>query len=290
VFSFVIPTLASRREDVRRCLAALRRECAEMDAEALLVVEDAAAARDLAGAAGPSFEVRLVERGGGAAARRNAAFRELRGEVVALIDDDAEPCEGYGAALRERFGRAGARPAVVEAIVQGAVWPAFDVEPPREILPVLFSVGGFNRHGERRREGVFISANCAFSREVLERTGPMREDLGPGGGGPGWGDDTEWHRRATAAGFPTAFDDRLAVRHRIQAERLTADYVISRAERVGRTLARLEWDARRPGGGVLLRQRILAAWARLRGGGIEARCLARRLAGYADELAVIRGR
>lgn len=288
MFSFVIPTLASRRDDVRRCLAALRRECAGSDAEALLVVEDPAEAADLARASGPAFDVRLVGRAGGAAARRNAAFRELRGDVVVLLDDDAEPTEGYGAALRERF--AGAAGTGSPAVVQGAVWPAFDVDPPPAIEPVLFSVGGFNRLGERRRTDVFISANCAFPRSVLERTGPMREDLGPGGGGAGWGDDTEWHRRATAAGFATVFDERLAVRHRIQAERLTEAYVLARAERVGRTLARLQWDTRRPGVGVQFRQRALAAWAKVRGRGIEARCLARRLAGYADEVAVIRGR
>ena len=65
---------------------------------------------------------------------------------------------------------------------------------------------------------------------------------------------------------------------------------VERAERVGRTLARLQWDARTPGFAVHLRQRALAAWANVRGGGIESRCLARRLAGYADEVAVIRGR
>jgi len=281
----VIPTLASRREDIGRCVAALRRECRGLDAEVLLVVEDAGSAGDLLATRGSSFDVRLVVRGGGASARRNAAFRELRGDVVALLDDDAEPMEGYGAALRERFAGS-----PESAVVQGAVWPAFDVAPPDEIAPVLFSVGGFNRHGAARRTDVFISANCAFPRAVLERTGEWREDFGPGGGRSGWGDDTEWHRRATAAGFATVFDDRLAARHRIQAERLTADYVLDRAERVGRTRARIEWDGRRPGRAVLLRQRLLAAWARVRSGRIADRCLARRLSGYAEELAVIRDR
>ena len=285
MFSFVIPTLASRQEDLRRCVAALRRECRGLDAEVLLVVEEAGSAAELRESREPDFDVRLVERGGGAAARRNAAFREIRGDVVALLDDDAEPMDGYGAALRDRFA---GRPE--PAVVQGAVWPAFDVAPPEEIAPVLLSVGGFNRLGEERRADVFISANCAFPREILERTGAWREDFGPGGGGAGWGDDTEWHRRAAAAGFPTVFDDRLAVRHRIQSERLTATYVLERAERVGRTRARIEWDGRRPGAAVLLRQRALAAWAQVRGRGIESRCRARRLAGYAAEIAVIRGR
>jgi GT2 family glycosyltransferase len=282
VISFVIPSVRERRADLLRCLAALRRETAGIASEALVVVEDDAAAEGLAGAGSADLAVRSVIQPGGAARRRNAAFRAVAGGVVALLDDDAEPLPGYGAALAARFAPG------ADVVVQGAVWPAFDVEPPAEIAPVLFSVGGFNRHGEARRRDVFISANCAFPRAVLERVGPMREDLGPGSGGVPWGDDTEWHRRATRLGIATEFDEAIAVRHRIQAERIGAEAVLARAERVGRTLARLEWDGRRPGAFVLWRQKLLAARATTKGPGIEARCLARRLAGYADELSKIR--
>jgi GT2 family glycosyltransferase len=189
---------------------------------------------------------------------------------------------GGGAALAARVADRAPR------VVQGAVWPRFDTEPPAEIRPVLFSVGGFNRHGDATRRDVFISANCAFSRAVLDRVGAMREDLGPGSGGAAWGDDTDWHERATAAGFATEFDEGFAASHRIQAERLTVAYVTARADRVGRTRARLEWHGRRPGALVVAKQRALAAWGRWKARGIEGDLLARRLAGYADEVAEMR--
>ncbi|MCG3134722.1 MAG: hypothetical protein HMLKMBBP_02073 [Planctomycetes bacterium] len=286
VFSFVVPTLAARAEDARRCVASLRRE-APRPSEVLLVCESGEHGRafaDLAAAAAADgLDVRPVVQPGGAAKRRNAAFAALRGRVVVLIDDDAEAEPGYGAGLSARFGGGGA------ALVQGAIRPAFDVEPPEAIRPVLFSVGGFNCLGAERRTDVFISANCAFSREVLDAAGPMREDLGPGSGGAAWGDDTEWAMRARAKGFAPAFDEAIAVRHRIQAERLTEAYVLSRAERVGRTRARLEWAGRRPGALTALKQRALAAWAATKGSSIEARCLRARLRGYADEVAELRG-
>jgi GT2 family glycosyltransferase len=136
---------------------------------------------------------------------------------------------------------------------------------------------------------VFISANCAFTRGVLDAVGPMRADLGPGSGGVPWGDDTDWHRRATAAGFVTEFDESLAVRHLVQANRISVGAVLERAERVGRTRARLEWDGRRPSLGSLMHLRFLAAWGRVRAGSdLARRCTARRLCGYADELARMR--
>jgi GT2 family glycosyltransferase len=282
VISFVIPSVRARRDDLRRCLAALRRETTGIPSEALVVVEDEAAAAGLAAEGTSDLEVRPVVCDGGAARRRNAAFAVLRGEYVMLLDDDAEPSEGYGAACRARL----ADPR--HLVVQGAVWPAFDVEPPAALVPVLFSVGGFNRRGPDRRRDVFISANCAFPRAVLEKVGPMREEFGPGSAGVAWGDDTDWHRRATAAGFPTIFDEALAVRHRIQAERTTVEYVTARADRVGRTRARLEWQGRRPGLRDVTRMRALAVWARIRARGIDGDLRARRLAGYADELAKIR--
>jgi len=282
VISFVIPSMRPRRAELLRCLAALARETTGIESEALVVVEDHGAGAGLAERSTPDLAVRAVVQPGGAARRRNTAFKALAGDVVALLDDDAEPSAGYGRALAARFADGADR------VVQGAVWPAFDVEPSPELASVVFSIGGFNRHGDARRDDVFISANCAFTRCVLELVGPMREDMGPGSGGVPWGDDTEWHARATRLHVPTEFDDAVAVRHRIQADRIGVEAVLARAERVGRTRARIEWDARRPGAIDLLRQRALAAWARTKGDGIEARCLARRLAGYADELSTIR--
>jgi len=282
MISFVIPSMRARRADLLRCLDALARETRGIESEAFVVVEDEDAARGLAPRSTRDLAVRPLVKDGGAARRRNAAFAAVTGHVVALLDDDAEPLVGYGAALVARFADGANR------VVQGAVWPEFDAQPSPELAPVIFSIGGFNRHGDERRADVFISANCAFTKSVLSRVGAMREDMGPGSVGVPWGDDTQWHERAARLGVPTEFDEKIAVRHRIQAERVSVDAVLARAERVGRTRARIEWDGRRPGVAALFKQRALAAWARTKGDAVASRCRARRLAGYADELAKMR--
>lgn len=275
--------MAPRRELLERCLGALARELETTPSEALVVVDDEVQARGLESFSSGAFGVLPLVQPGGAAVRRNAAFGRVSGRVVALMDDDAEPLPGYGAALVACFADGGDR------VVQGLIRPEFEIEPAPALESVLFHLGGFNALGERRRRDVFISANCAFSRGVLDTVGPMRGDMGPGSGGVPWGDDTDWHRRATEAGFVTEFDEGVAVRHRVQANRISVAAVLERAERVGRTLARLEWDGRRPPLGTLAYQRLLAVWGRLRAGSDPgARCLGRRLQGYADELARLR--
>lgn len=272
-----------RRALLERCLRALGREAPPRGAEALVVVDDHTAADGLVSLSNDLLVVRPLVQAGGAARRRNAAFAVLEGDVVALLDDDAEPLEGWGAALAARFAGPEA------AVVQGAIWPDWEVEPGPEVAGVIFSIGGFNRFADRTRADVFISANCAFPRKVLERVGPMREDLGPGSGGVPWGDDTQWHGRARALDIPTVFDEAMAARHRVQADRVSPQAVLDRAERVGRTLARLEWDGRKPRTWVTLRQNLLARWGAFKAGrDLESRCLARRLSGYADEIAIMR--
>lgn len=283
VISFVIPSMRPRRALLERCLAALARETAGVPSEAWLVLDDADAGAGLDAFATADLALHVLARPGGAAHRRNGAFARVTGDWVVLLDDDAEPLPGYGAAL------VALRAVTGTVVVQGRIEPDFEVPLPPELEPVAFHLGGFNAFGERRRKDVFISANCAFPTALLRAVGDMREDLGPGSGGVPWGDDTEWRARATGAGAPTRFDEALAVRHRIQADRMTADAVLARAERVGRTLARLEWDDRRPGIAKLLHQRALAVWGGVKAGDdLPGRCLARRLAGYADELARIR--
>lgn len=275
--SYVVPSLRGREELLHRCLRTVAREV-RVPGEALVVVDSEEAADELAPFSTDTLTVRPVVQAGGAARRRNAAFRRVSGDLIVLLDDDAEPLAGYGAALEALLARGD------QVLVQGAIWPEFEIDPPAELEPVLFSLGGFNRLGELARIDVSISANWAFSRTVLDAVGPMREDLGPGSEGVPWGDDTEWLDRARAKGLSVEWCEPLAVRHRIQRERISRDAVLVRAHRVGRTLAWLEWSDRSPGIAVRLRQRLLAAWARWKARDLAGECLAERLRGYSDQL------
>jgi GT2 family glycosyltransferase len=275
--SVVVCTMASRADDLARCLASLA--AAEgADRLEVLVVSWRGERVELPPA--PDLAVRIVGSASrGAAGKKNDGVREARGAVIAFLDDDAAVREDYPsqllAAFADRLDYAG-----------GAVEPLFDIPVPSDFAPVLFSVGGFNRHGGMDRAEAWMSANCAFRRGFLLELGPFDVRLGPGGSYLPWGEDSELFRRAAARGRG-AFAPDLVVRHRIQAVRLTVPYLLRRAWLAGRTLCLIDRRHRQdyarralPIPLYALRTGLTSArWP----GDLAARVKARRFAGYAYE-------
>jgi glycosyltransferase involved in cell wall biosynthesis len=92
--SVVVPT-RNRPEKLRRCLAALR----EQDAE-LVVVDDGSSEVELVAQIVQKADGELVRlEGRGPAAARNAGVSATAGEVVCFTDDDCEPEPGWVEAL-----------------------------------------------------------------------------------------------------------------------------------------------------------------------------------------------
>jgi len=275
--SVVICTMASRKDYLRRCLASLRDAEGIDRAEVLLVFREGEDAREATERHSEGLPLRvLFSRTKGLSDKRNVGADGAAGRIVSYLDDDALVRPDW---LRETV----AAFAGGAACIAGAIEPIFEAEPPAELAGSLFRIGGFNRFGDEERRDLHIGANCAFRRDRLRELGRFDVRLGPGGTVLPWGDDSEMFRRA-AKRFGVEFAPRVVVRHHIQPERLTADYVLLRAFRTGRTLCMIdrlhEPDFWRRASIVPAMWAKAALGAALRRDGIESRIARKRLTGY----------
>jgi glycosyltransferase involved in cell wall biosynthesis len=180
---------------------------------------------------------------------RNAGVETSDGEIVAFIDDDATPQEGWESALLAAFAehpRAGC--------VGGACVARFAGPRPRWLSDRLLQFASITRWGEEPREPQSsaewpFGANMAFRRATLDDTGPFAVALGRNGPGSLLsGEDSDMIARVLAAGWRVRLEPRARVLHTVHADRLRAGFYwrrfwwagVGRAQaRSGRTTLRL---------------------------------------------------
>jgi len=139
----------------------------------------------------------------GLAQARNAGIEAARADKIVFLDDDAVPHENYLAAAVDALAE--------NAIVAGRVFhPGVGV--------VSHFCGGYDRGDERhyvtpepgsfRRGSTGVTGcNMAFRREVFETVGGFDERFE-------WGhEETDFVRRAVAAGYRVCYDPEMAVSH-----------------------------------------------------------------------------
>lgn len=149
----------------------------------------------------------LTTPGLGAAGARNAGWRSVGTEVVAFIDDDCRAEPRWLAELADGFRRPGV------GLVQGATLPAGDVGAYDRTVRVVGATG------------LYESCNIAYRRAALQQVGGMREEFGrglgrrrgdpAGGGGSGFGEDTDLAWRVLRSGWSAEFAAGAVVRHAV---------------------------------------------------------------------------
>ena len=156
----------------------------------------------------------------------NAGIRETRGDLIAFTDDDVGVDADWARALvtaldaPEYVGAGGRIVADCEAAVPR--WMRLD-GPAR-----LMHVGSFDVGPAPAPLRVPpFGANMAFRRDVFERHGLFRTDLGPGPGRYLPGQDTEFGSRLLRAGARLAWVPGAIVRHRVRPDAMTQRYVTS---------------------------------------------------------------
>ncbi|MEW6072740.1 MAG: glycosyltransferase family 2 protein [Planctomycetota bacterium] len=234
--------------------------------------------------------VRVIEeRRLGLSAARNAAVGASEAELLAFLDDDAEPVPGWLASLEAALGRDGVWAA------GGPVIPVFAGELPDwfagRFLPYL-SVW------DRGDECVPLAyndyprgTNIAFRRDVFARFGPFSLRLGRRGRSLRSGEEIELCLRIERHGGQVLYVPGAAVRHATPLARLTPSWMARRFQAQGRSEAIIDW---RHAGLRGLRHGLrraarhaLAARVERRFGrpaAVLARCQRRALLGYARGL------
>jgi glycosyltransferase involved in cell wall biosynthesis len=177
---------------------------------------------------------------------RNAGICAARGEIVAFIDDDviAEPTwlMNLTASLQDRkWAGAG-----------GRIVPPQDFTPPAwltvggetdlvgALLP-LFDLGDQAREMKRPPYGT----NMAFRKEMFDKHGIFRTDLGRCGSSLLMGEDTEFGNRLMSAGECLRYEPLAVVEHPVPQERLSKKWFRAWWFGFGRTRI-LERTARSP--------------------------------------------
>ena len=170
----------------------------------------------------------------------NAGIETAQGAVLAFTDDDVELTPTWLAGLidvMERFDCDGAG---------GPVVPVWSGPPPRWLADdgpyrMHAAVVDF-RHGDEpiALDAAPLGANSAYRREVFERFGGFRQDLGHVGRTPLPCEDTELARRVLRAGGELRYAPGAVVYHDVEPARLNRRYFLDWYKARGRAAAREE--------------------------------------------------
>jgi glycosyltransferase involved in cell wall biosynthesis len=168
---------------------------------------------------------RVTESRQGLAHARNKAVAEFRGEVLLFTDDDVRLETGWLAAYQDAIHR------FPEAdYFGGRILTDWGQAKPRwigdEPLPLIDGALVWFDHGAETRmfratEPPPFGASFAIRRQLSDKIGLFRTDLGPGGIGRGFGDETEFLMRARAAGAQGVYVGEALCFHVYDPKRIT---------------------------------------------------------------------
>jgi glucosyl-dolichyl phosphate glucuronosyltransferase len=156
----------------------------------------------------------------------NRGIREAQGEVLAFMDDDVtvEPAWLYNltAPLQDAPWSG----------VGGRIVPPLTFSPPPWLaLEGAYDLGGILALFDKGQEAAELTeapfgTNMAFRKEVFEKYGLFRPDLGPCPGSEIRGEDTEFGRRVLKGGARLWYEPAAIVHHAVPENRLRKDYFL----------------------------------------------------------------
>jgi glucosyl-dolichyl phosphate glucuronosyltransferase len=156
----------------------------------------------------------------------NAAIREVRTDVVAFMDDDVRVettwLQNLTAALHNgEYAGAGGR-ILLDRTFPPPKW--LSIDEPHQLAPLAFFDPGLTP-GELAEPP--FGTNMAFRRDVFEKYGDFRTDLGPQPDSEIRSEDTEFGNRLLQAGERLRYEPSAVVYHSVPQKRLTKQYFLA---------------------------------------------------------------
>lgn len=155
--------------------------------------------------AGTYPETKIVSAGKGLGRARNAGIDAAKGDLIAFTDDDCYLDENYYAALRQQF----TEPHQFH-YGMGQI-ELYDETDDRRIANAFISRLTVIKPGTALPTGTFQGANIFFLREVFDKAGKFRDDMGSGTPFPC--EDIEFATRVSLVGFTGVFTPIVKVFH-----------------------------------------------------------------------------
>jgi glycosyltransferase involved in cell wall biosynthesis len=205
---------------------------------------------------------------------RNTGVRTAKHGIVAFADDDVFVGAGWLNAIARAFADA---PEI--CCVGGKTIPVFESGRPAWIDDDLLRFYGSTCSGEARREMRYpehpFGVNMAARRVVFDTVGGFHPSLGRARDNLRSNEESDFFRRASAAGFRTIYEPSAVLEHRIPVERAQQRWLLSRAywQGISDVLTRL-LEAERPARSQLMRTglaELLKLLREARGGHISPR-------------------
>ncbi len=169
----------------------------------------------------------IFEREQGKSYALNTGIREAHGQILAFIDDDAtaEPTWLWSLTQALTSGEwAGAGGRILPE-PDFLVPPWLPLDGPRNMGGVLALFDRGNDPGEL--DLAPYGTNMCFRKEMFERYGGFRTDLGPRPGSEIRNEDTEFGRRLISAGEHLRYEPSAIVHHPVQKSRLRKEYFLA---------------------------------------------------------------
>jgi glycosyltransferase involved in cell wall biosynthesis len=182
----------------------------------------------------------LLEKRQGKSFALNTAIKNARGELIAFTDDDVLVDADWLFALLkvfDTFDCVGAAGKIVP------VWNSpkpdwFGVDGPYGLMLAIVEYNLGDQNQDCRIENPPYGANLALRRDVFEKYGMFRTDLGPVAGTTFRGEDSEYCRRLMSRGEKLIYVPEALVHHPVPVERTKKQYFESWYFDYGRMLVR----------------------------------------------------